>query len=169
MARLSETQKAILRLVGRHLQSKEIAREMEVSRRTVDKHIATAMAHLGVSNRRDAVRMLAACEGERFPGASAPLSTDMLSPPSPSPDTGDRWRGTIEFAEAQTPFTGMEPIGGPHRRFPFLGERKHDLTTKQRIGWMMALPFLIAFALGFFLIGFSALGELGRAIHRLFN
>jgi DNA-binding CsgD family transcriptional regulator len=167
-ARLSERQKAILRLVGEQRQSKEIARELGIGRRTVDKHIAAAMVHLGVPNRREAARALAIWAGERFPPEPRPLSETPL-PQSIAPNTGDRWRGTVEFAETQAPLRGVDFTEKPTRRIPFLGGRHHDLTTAQRIGWMMALPFLIAFALGFFLLGFSALSELGRAIHRLFN
>lgn len=169
VARLSERQTAILRLVHQHLQSKEIARHLGIGRRTVDKHIAAAMLHLGAANRRDAARALAATEGEWFPPEPRPLSKQHAAPPDIASDTTEPWTGAIQFAEAQTPF-GRDTLGTTTpRRVPFLRGDAHDLTTKQRIGWMMALPILIAFALGFFLIGFSALGELGRAISRMLN
>ena len=167
-ARLSERQKEILRLVDQHLQSKEIARRLGIGRRTIDKHIAAAMIHLGVANRRDAARALAQLEGERFPPEPRPLSARPQSQSTVASDTGERWTGAIEFAEAQAPFRHPDLGSSTPRRFPLLRGDAHDLTTKKRIGWMMALPFLIAFALGFFLIGFSALSELGRAISRIF-
>jgi DNA-binding CsgD family transcriptional regulator len=167
-ARLSERQKEILRLVDQHLQSKEIARRLGIGRRTIDKHIAAAMVHLGVANRRDAARALARSEGERFPPEPRPLSAPPSIQPTLPPDTGERWTGAIEFAEAQSSFRHGDLGSSIPRRFPLRGGNAHDLTTAQRIGWMMALPFLIAFALSFFLIGFSALSELGRAISRIF-
>ncbi|MEI9928814.1 MAG: helix-turn-helix transcriptional regulator [Sphingomonas sp.] len=65
--RLTERQRSCLRLVGALANSKEIARELGISRHTVDEHIRVAMATLGLSSRYEAARALAAHEGRRTP------------------------------------------------------------------------------------------------------
>ena len=55
LATLTPRERQCLMGVARHLQSKEIARELGLEARTVDKHIERAMKKLGAANRRDGV------------------------------------------------------------------------------------------------------------------
>jgi DNA-binding CsgD family transcriptional regulator len=62
LARVNEGQRACLRLVLQHQSSKDIARALGISPHTVDQRIRFAMKSLGVANRVEAARLLAAAE-----------------------------------------------------------------------------------------------------------
>jgi len=97
LARVPEGQRACLRLVLRHMSSKEIGRTLGISSHTVDQRLKQAMRTLGASSRVEAARMLAALEG----GAGyQPLVYQMADidpePASPAPSLpevhDDRWK-----------------------------------------------------------------------------
>ncbi len=58
LALLNDGQRKCLRLVYRHMTSKDIARELDISPHTVDMRLRTAMRILQVANRIDAARLL---------------------------------------------------------------------------------------------------------------
>src|SRR6476661_6683337 len=58
-ARLSRGQLEVLRLVNRHLSSKEIAAELGISSHTVDQRVRGAIRTLGVARRSEAARLVA--------------------------------------------------------------------------------------------------------------
>lgn len=62
LARVTEAQRACLRMVLRHMTSKDIARALSVSPHTVDQRIRLAMKTLGATSRIEAARLLAAAE-----------------------------------------------------------------------------------------------------------
>src|SRR5688572_13309105 len=62
VARLTEGQRACLRMVLQHMSSKDIARALDVSPHTVDQRLKVAIRTLGVASRVEAARMLAAVE-----------------------------------------------------------------------------------------------------------
>src|ERR1044072_2814751 len=75
--RLTDKQRACLRLVYAHMSSKEIAPRLGVEPGTVDQYIKAAMRTLGVSERRGAARRLAEQEGApRQPWVYQPLDLD---------------------------------------------------------------------------------------------
>src|SRR5688572_6789255 len=74
--RLTPREREILRLVDRHLSSKQIARELGIRKDTVDEHLDKARQRLGVASRFEAARLLAASEGP----ASAPVIVPPGSP-----------------------------------------------------------------------------------------
>jgi len=79
---LTPRERQCLMGVARHLQSKEIARELGLEARTVDKHIERAIKKLGAVNRRDAARMLVGDLRNDHVGAPLPLAanvSEMLS------------------------------------------------------------------------------------------
>nr|WP_314442483.1 helix-turn-helix transcriptional regulator [uncultured Sphingomonas sp.] len=57
-ARLSRGQLEVLRLVNRHLSSKEIAAELGISSHTVDQRVRGAIRTLGVARRSEAARLV---------------------------------------------------------------------------------------------------------------
>ena len=57
-ALLSDGQLEVLRLVNRHLNSKEIASTLGISSHTVDQRVRTAIRRLGVSRRSEAARLV---------------------------------------------------------------------------------------------------------------
>ena len=71
LARLTDKQRACLRLVYAHMSSKEIALHLGVEPGTIDQYIKAAMRILGVSDRRAAARLLAEYERNReYPPAT---------------------------------------------------------------------------------------------------
>ncbi|WP_428149868.1 helix-turn-helix domain-containing protein [Brevundimonas sp.] len=58
LEQLTTRERQCLMGVARHRQSKEIARDLGISSKTVDKHIETACKRLGVGSRRDAALLL---------------------------------------------------------------------------------------------------------------
>jgi len=74
---LTARERECLRLVARHHQSKEIARLLNISKSTVDKHIDRARERLGAADRRAAALALATHEmsmGIGYPSDPAPIS-----------------------------------------------------------------------------------------------
>src|ERR1700712_718939 len=61
--RLTDKQRECLRMVYRHMETKEIARVLGLGPDAVTQRIKTAMKTLGVDRRRDAARILAEAEG----------------------------------------------------------------------------------------------------------
>lgn len=64
VAQLTAGQRDCLRLVYRHMTSKDIARALDISPHTVDMRLRTAMRTLAVASRIDAARLLVESEGE---------------------------------------------------------------------------------------------------------
>jgi DNA-binding CsgD family transcriptional regulator len=77
--RLTEQQRACLRMVYQHMTSKEIAPRLGIEPGSVDQHIKAAMRRLGVGERRAAARMLAEHEAA---GHARPLPAK-FQPPLP--------------------------------------------------------------------------------------
>jgi DNA-binding CsgD family transcriptional regulator len=78
-ARLSRGQVEVLRLVNRHLSSKEIAAELGISSYTVDQRVRGAIKTLGVSRRSEAARMI-----DRYTQATGGSPGPQTQPPSAS-------------------------------------------------------------------------------------
>jgi DNA-binding CsgD family transcriptional regulator len=79
---LTPRERECLRLVARHHQSKEIARLLNISKSTVDKHIDSARTRIGAADRRAAALALVAHEmslGTGYPSDPAPI------PKAPAP------------------------------------------------------------------------------------
>src|SRR4051812_28631199 len=80
--RLTEGQREVLRRVNRHMETKEIARELGLSPDGVNQRIKAAMPPLGVNKGRDAALLPAEADG---PAHSQPL----VYPPRDIAPTGD--------------------------------------------------------------------------------
>lgn len=78
---LTPKEQACLRLVGRRLSSKEIAAELGIAKTSVDTYCNRARAKLGVMDRYEAARLLAAGE----PAAPAPEALHEPAEPAQSP------------------------------------------------------------------------------------
>lgn len=91
-AQLSERQIEILRLVGRGLTSKEIARIVGLSPHGVDMSLRKACARLGVAGRRDAWRLLESAEttiNDRYYGPAWVPDAPVRQAVTASADEGD--------------------------------------------------------------------------------
>lgn len=75
---LSERQRECLRLVGEGFRSKEIGPRLDLAPSSVDTYIKAAVAKLGVSDRREAARVLAKFElSQRLGSPSEQLSPSL--------------------------------------------------------------------------------------------
>ena len=130
---LSERQRACLELVSEGRTSKEIARELDLSPRTVDHHISACIRTLGVPNRVAAVSRLEELkrETEHESGPALPEAT----PPG--------------FMFGRTTIAVDPPIIRPlreptvKRMLPPLGGRPNIASRSDRIGWMVRI-FILA-------------------------
>jgi DNA-binding CsgD family transcriptional regulator len=175
VARLSEGQRECLRMVYRHMETKEIARILDLSPDGVTQRIKTAMRILGVHRRRDAALMLAQYEGaEPYPPLVHP-PRDIARNPDPrtfEPSTEDgrqQQYGAVSVGAMREDQSAFE--AGPllrSRRFrlplPIWGGRPNDLNALFRLGWIVAIIVLVALTFGVFLSGVEALSRLGRAV-----
>lgn len=173
VARLSEGQRECLRMVYRHMETKEIARKLGISPDGVTQRIKAAMRILGVNRRKDAALILAEAEGtESYPPLVYPPRDIAMAPEpamfAPSTESGRRQHGAVSagaMREEQAVFE-VAPLLRP-RGFrpplPIWGGRPSDLGTLQKLGWIFAIMLMIALTFGVFLAGFEALSRLGRA------
>jgi len=168
--RLTEKQRACLRLVYAHLSSKEIAPRLGVEPGTVDQYIKTAMRILDVADRRAAARMLAEHEATAGqPLVYQPLDIAVLGEPAMFGASTEGRRNTAfggAMREDRALFDLSLPSPGASFRLPLpIGDgRPNDLSPLMRLGWIFALILLIALAFGLFVTGFEALSRLGRAL-----
>jgi DNA-binding CsgD family transcriptional regulator len=171
-AKLTEGQKQCLRLVLRHMSSKDIARELDISPHTVDQRIRTAMKTLGAGSRVQAAFILARHEG--LPGYQSPAYQSPYVAPDEPPVTLDPllhgWRqGGEKLYEAvredQAGFQAalLQSPRGLRWPLPGGGVRPHDISPLQRLGWIAAIAISTALAFGALLAGLEALAQLGRA------
>ncbi len=70
--RLTARQLQCLTLAARHWTSKDIARQLEIAPKTVDRHIEEAVRKLGVADRAAAVRILRPHPWGSFPWGAGP-------------------------------------------------------------------------------------------------
>lgn len=124
LANLTDGQRDCLRLVYRHMTSKDIARILGVSPHTVDMRLRTAMKVLSVASRIEAARLLVQEEagGEVLPDAYQPLvyhapdvapgpeTPNLASPGSSGSDDSAHHIPSFSF----NPVVGL-PASGPPR------------------------------------------------------
>lgn len=174
VARLSEGQRQCLRLVYRHMESKEIARELGISPDGVTQRIKTAMRILGVDRRRDAAQILAEAEGLGFYPPLVYPPRDIAAAPDPvmlEPSTeSERRHNGAESVGAMREDQSIFEVApllrsrGSRLPLPIWGGRPSDLNSLHRLGWILAVMLVIAFMFGVFLAGLEALSRFGRLI-----
>ena len=167
--RLTDKQRECLRLVYRHMETKEIARELGLSPDGVTQRIKTAMRTLGVDRRRDAARILAEAEGTAPYPRQVYMSRDIASAPEPAmlvqPTDGELHKSGLDdrrFMEEQARFAVMPPSGfrGFQVPLPFEGNRPSDLSWSRRLGWIIGIMFVTALVFGMFLAGLESLSRM---------
>lgn len=142
LARVTEGQRACLRLVLHHMSSKEIARALGISRHTVDQRLKLAMRELGATSRVEAAKRFAALAGAAEHQSLACQSPDIeASGVSPS----------------LAAFPRERPVRG---RAPLQEARHHE--SLHRIGWIAAIAAGAAIAFAALFMGLNALSEFTR-------
>lgn len=171
--RLTDKQRECLRLVYRHMETKEIARVLGLSPDGVTQRIKTAMKTLGVDRRRDAARILAEAEGPTAypPHVYPPRDIAIASDPvmfEPSTDRGRQESGFSGRAmmEQQAAFTPLPPAWPRSYQvpLPWWGNRPQDLNWLRRLGWIIGIMLVIALVFGTFLAGLEALSRMSHPV-----
>lgn len=158
--KLTETQRAYLRLAYMNLSSKEIALRVGVQPNSVDQRIKAALRTLGVSTRREAARMLAEREGwgpyrELAYRPAAVVGDANSSDPKASGDAGSLILREERRAFEVHPF----PEGDDRFRLPLrIGDRPNGLSLGTRLFWLIAIPVAIAAAIGMLAIALEVIG-----------
>lgn len=165
LARLSEGQLHVLRLVNQHLNSKEIAAELGISPHTVDQRIRGAIKTLGVSKRQEAARLVSRAE---------PYQRLIHQPPhidaEPNPSETD---GAVSFQirhadrAGGTGPDGLETEQGTAASRSFLvlpwstkGNPRNEMSVGQRLLWILAISMGASFSAGMYLAGLESLARL---------
>lgn len=142
--KLTPREREILRLIAAHLQSKEIARELGLSPKTVEMHVLSARRRLSGMSRRDAALAFVAWEGDpgndyrKRPGGLAAL------PDTPLPD---REIGSSDDRVFLDDTEDRAPSGSAHRNW------RHELSHLQWIGLVLGITALTAVLLAVTAIG----------------
>lgn len=163
---MTEGQRQALRMVYRHMETKEIARELGISPDGVTQRIKAAMRTLGVSKRRDAANLLAEAEDPAaYPRRVYP-PRDIAIAPDPatfSPSTeGGRQSGSSGEAirEDQAAFLATPFARSPAMPLPIGSTRPDDLGLSKRLAWIAAITIGIALAFGALVAGVEGLTRL---------
>ena len=171
LSRLTEGQLACLRLVSRHLTSKQIARELSISKDTVDQRLDRARRVLGVANRFEAATALADFERKYHrivyePGAIADEAEPDESWAQSSDGEARHSGAKLTVHEEQAQFAIDVPYRAPVFRLPIArsGEERNDLTTLERLGWIAVIAIAVPVLLGSLIGGLWALGEIAKAV-----
>jgi DNA-binding CsgD family transcriptional regulator len=166
VARLSEGQRECLRMVYRHMETKEIARVLGISPDGVTQRIKTAMRILGVDRRRDAALILAEAEGtDPYPSLVYP-PRDIAIAPHPATfatsTEGGRPGGSSGEAmrEVQAAFETAPFARRPALPLPIGGARPNDVGILKRLAWIAGITIGIALAFGALISGVEALTRL---------
>nr|WP_296615348.1 helix-turn-helix transcriptional regulator [Sphingomonas sp.] len=106
--RLTERQKACLRLVGRGYTSKQIGRQLAISPATVDNHVRDALATLQVQSRAEAARLLVDWEAGL---PRAPIAYDASAVEAPAPHDQPLGQRRSTWWASLVP-----PLGGERRQ-----------------------------------------------------
>jgi DNA-binding CsgD family transcriptional regulator len=166
VAQLSHGQLDCLRLVDRHLNSKEIAAELGISPHTVDQRVRQSLAILGVERRSQAARVVAQYE--------APYQRLIHQPPYiPAEPQSGQPGGTVshqirhadragEVGEAGF-LTEQRPVSFRSSLQPPFATRSHprnEMSVGQRLFWIAAIAIGAAFSAGMYLAGLESLARL---------
>jgi DNA-binding CsgD family transcriptional regulator len=153
IAALTERQTDCLRLTAELKSSKEIGRELSMSQKTVDTHIAAAIKTLGAINRRDAARIYAQNRNDDVPdkilrqtSRLADLPT-FQSPFSPQTDGGSEVpNGFQERGHGHAPSPPWSTTGPSFRTF-LEGVKPDDIKPLNRAMLIAIGAIIIALAL----------------------
>lgn len=183
IAKLTDGQRACLRLVYRHMSSKDIARGLGISPHTVDARLRAAIHVLGVATRTEAALQLAAHEaGAAYqspvyqpPYVAAPGASVMFAPDTHRGEQPDEERDFYRLPDAEAPrarrvaeavaaFDRSAPAEWPRHGHAPSSLRawggRNDLSIGARIGVTLAIAIGSALAFGAILSGLESLARL---------
>lgn len=174
-ARLSRGQLEVLRLVNRHLSSKEIAAELGISSHTVDQRVRGAIRILGVTRRSEAARLVDMFDRAAGVEAAAPETYQRLihqpphidATPDPLQSEGavssqirhaDRTRGagTVRLETEQSADRSQPPL------FPWSTSQqvRNTWSAGTKLAVIAGIAILSSFSAGMLLAGLESLSRL---------
>ena len=166
VARLSAGQLDCLRLVDRHLSSKEIAAELGISPHTVDQRIRQSLAILGVERRAQAARIVADYSGpyQRLIHQSPYIPAEPQTG-HPEAAVGNQIRHADRAGEAGRPGFNTEQRPASfwpslHPPFATRSNPRNEMSVGQRLFWIVAIAIGAAFSAGMYLAGLESLARL---------
>ncbi|SDC45868.1 DNA-binding transcriptional regulator, CsgD family [Sphingomonas sp. YR710] len=170
VAKLSEGQRACLRMVLMHMSSKDIARALDISPHTVDQRLRVAIQTLGAANRFEAARMLAQHERPELYQSPLYQAPHVAQPPIMARDMPIAQQEQRHFEqgfgdavrEEQVAFRANAwPVQQSFRLpLPTAGGARNDLGYVSRLGWIAAIAVGTALSFGMLLAGLDALSRL---------
>lgn len=165
LARLTEKQRACLRLVNRHKSSKMIAPLLGITPEAVDQRLKTAVRILGVASRYEAALLLAEHEAGQTYQQTVYGPPDIAAPGNPGTVSPSARDGQNEHERLGEDRAEYHPPASPRpgsSRLPLPMERgrRNDLKLWQRFGWVLAIAIGAALTFGAFLAGLQALAQL---------
>ena len=172
VGRLTAGQLDCLRLVDRHLSSKEIAAELRISPHTVDQRIRQALAILGVERRAQAARMVS----DHAQSAEDPYQRLIhQSPYIPANEQSDHPEAAVSnqirhadragkvgeagFLTEQRPVSFRPSLQPP---FATRSNPRNEMSVGQRLFWIAAIAIGSAFSAGMYLAGLESLSRMLR-------
>ena len=166
VARLSAGQLDCLRLVDQHLNSKEIAAELDISPHTVDQRIRGALHVLGVERRSQAARIVAHHSGpyQRLIHQSPYIeANDLSGHPEAAVRTQIRHADRAGEAGGAGFRTEQRAVAfAPSLPLPFAtrSNPRNEMTVGQRLFWIAMIAIGAAFSAGMYLAGLESLARL---------
>ena len=168
VARLSAGQLDCLRLVNEHLNSKEIAAELDISPHTVDQRIRGALHVLGVERRSQAARIVAHHSGpyQRLIHQSPYIeASDLSGHPEAAVRTQIRHADRAGKDEGAGFRTEQRAVAfAPSLPLPFAtrSNPRNEMTVGQRLFWIAMIAIGAAFSAGMYLAGLESLARMLR-------
>ncbi|GAA4023176.1 hypothetical protein GCM10022280_24850 [Sphingomonas swuensis] len=179
---MSRGQLEVLRLVNRHLSSKEIATRLAISSHTVDQRVRGAIRRLGVTRRSEAARLVDVYDRNRFPGADeagvSPSSSETyqqliyqspdIDRPSAAPQNDGAVSYQIRHAD-RTGGVGAERLETEQRTvrsgpslFPWSTPQQpsNGWPAGKRLAAIVGIAIGASFSAGMFLAGLESLARL---------
>ncbi len=180
VAQLTPGQRDCLRLVYRHMTSKDIARALDISPHTVDMRLRTAMRTLSVASRIDAARVLAEHEGEtgyqtliyqapELAGVALP-GTVGAPVPTTDDDNAHQHQAARQGPDLEAPAGGPPRLAGAtrsgegHPPMPLANSlpwgNRNRLSPGARLAWIAMIAIGSALGFGAILTALEALKNL---------
>jgi len=164
--RLSAGQLDCLQLVNEHLNSKEIAVELDISPHTVDQRIRGALHILGVERRAQAARLVARYKGpyQRLIHQSPHIHGGEQSG-HPEAAVRHQIRHADRAGGAGSALIRTEQrvvTFAPSLQLPFAtrSNPRNEMSVGQRLFWIAAIAIGAAFSAGMYLAGLESLSRL---------
>ena len=167
LARLTPGQLDCLRLVGKHLSSKEIAVELNISPHTVDQRVRQSLHILGVERRSQAARILAEYDGQYQrlihqtphvePGRRGGQAVGAVSNQIRHAGRAGEIRGDTGFKTEQRHAFSRSSLQLP---FATRSHPRNEMSVGLRLLWIVIIATGSAFSAGMYLAGLESLARL---------